>query len=115
MNPARFPLVDGPIGFLAHNFVGLQDNAPGVIVNPDAHPLAVLAWCWGEVESLSAAALVFDAAGPEVDSGAFGSVFVHRLVLLSAVMGQAIVALVRDKDRMADAGGMLPVDGERAA
>ena len=43
-----------PMGHLAENFIGLQDNAPAVILNPDAHPLAVLAWCWGEVESLSA-------------------------------------------------------------
>ncbi len=104
MSAVRFPLADGPVGFLAQNFGGLQDNAPGVIVNPDAHPLAVLAWCWGEIESLSAAALVFDAAGSDVDSGAFGSVFVHRLVPLSAVMGQAVAALVGGKDRMADVG-----------
>lgn len=35
------------MGRLSENFMGLQDNAPAVILNPDAHPLAVLAWCWG--------------------------------------------------------------------
>ena len=111
MSAVRFPIVDGPVGFLAQNFGELQDNAPGVIVNPDAHPIAVLAWCWGEVESLAAAALVFDAAGPEVDSGAFGSVFVHRLVPLSAVMARAVEALARDKDCMR---GVPPANGGAA-
>ena len=32
-----------PMGRLSENFMGLQDNAPAVILNPDAHPLAVLA------------------------------------------------------------------------
>ena len=104
-----------PMGHLAENCVGLQDNAPAVILNPDAHPLAVLAWCWGEVESLSEAAGVYAsaAAGRDgvVDQGcAFNAMFTHRLQCLPGVMGLAIQALMHDRDRMAavlpdEAGG----------
>ena len=104
-----------PMGRLSENFMGLQDNAPAVILNPDAHPLAVLAWCWGEVESLSEAAGVYGsaAAGRDgvADSGcAFNAMFTHRLQCLPDVMGLAIQALMHDRDRMAavlpdEAGG----------
>ena len=95
-----------PMGHLAENFVGLQDNAPAVILNPDAHPLAVLAWCWGEVESLSKAAGVYAssavAQGGVSDSGcAFNAIFTHRLQHLPRVMGLAIHALMDDRDCMA--------------
>ena len=95
-----------PMGRLSENFMGLQDNAPAVILNPDAHPLAVLAWCWGEVESLSEAAGVYASAeaGRDgvADSGnAFNAIFTHRLQHLPRVMGLAIHALMDDRDCMA--------------
>lgn len=95
-----------PIGHLAENFIGLQDNAPAVILNPDAHPLAVLAWCWGEVESLSEAAGVYGSAAASRDGVndagcAFSAMFTHRLQCLPGVMGLAIQALMHDRDRMA--------------
>ena len=94
------------MGHLAENFVGLQDNAPAVILNPDAHPLAVLAWCWGEVVSLSEAACVYGSAaampdGVDDTGCAFNAMFTHRLERLPAVMGLAIQALMHDRDRMA--------------
>jgi hypothetical protein len=101
-----------PIGFLARNWPSLNDNNPAVIVNGAAHPLDVLAWCWGEVESLHQVAIVCEGAGMEgMDGAALGAVFLHRLKPLSAVMHDAIHALEREKDCMS----ALPGYGEDAA
>jgi len=78
-------------GYLAENWGGLNeiDLAPAVIVNPDAPPLALLAWCWGEAKHLSDISALLCAA-EAVDPG----IFYHRLPGLAAALGHAVDLLV---------------------
>lgn len=78
------------LGYLAENWIGLNepDTVPAVIVNPDATPLALLAWCWGEAKHLSDISALLCASG-EVDPG----IFYHRLPGLTAALEHAIERL----------------------
>ena len=82
------------LGHLAKNWPSLNASAPAIIVNPAASPLDVLAWCWGEVESLRAIVDVIGESGAGVDGNAVADVLLHRLAPLSAVRHDAIQALV---------------------
>ena len=82
-------------GHLADNWPSLTENAPAVVVNPSASPLAVLAWCWGEVESLSQICHALAQSRDAIDSAAFTAGVLHRLAPVSAPMSEAISALVR--------------------
>jgi hypothetical protein len=81
------------IGLLARNWGALNAQVPAIIVNPAASPLDVLAWCWGEVESLHQAARVFE----NMDSEAVSAIFLHRLAPLSAVFCDALQTIVRER------------------
>lgn len=82
-------------GYLSRNWGALNSEAPAIVINPSASPLDLLAWCWGEVESLHQVAKVCDETG--MDGEALGAVFLHRLAPLSAVFCDAIQAMVREK------------------
>ena len=82
------------IGHLAKNWPALNEIEPAIIVNPSASPLDVLAWCWGEVESLCHAVDAMGEAGRSVDGDAISSVLFHRIAPLSQVMSNAIQRLV---------------------
>lgn len=82
-------------GYLSRNWGALNSEAPAIVINPAASPLDLLAWCWGEVESLHQVAKVCDETG--MDGEALGAVFLHRLAPLSAVFCDAIQAMVREK------------------
>ena len=82
-------------GHLADNWPSLTENAPAVVVNPSASPLAVLAWCWGEVESLSQICHALAQSRDAIDSAAFTAGVLHRLAPVSGPMSDAISALVR--------------------
>ncbi len=72
------------IGHMAENWPGLCSDRPAMIVNPDATPLDVLAWCRGEVVYLECTAHVL-AAGDEV-AGDISAMLLHRLRPLIAAM-----------------------------
>lgn len=93
------------IGHLAKNWPSLNEGEPAIIVNPAASPLDVLAWCWGEVESLRAAVDVMGESGACVDGDAVSGVLLHRLAPLSAVMQDAIQALVTAQRQAAQQKG----------
>lgn len=82
------------IGHLAKNWPALNEIEPAIIVNPSASPLDVLAWCWGEVESLRHAIDAMGESGRSVDGDAISSVLFHRIAPLSQVMSNAIHRLV---------------------
>lgn len=88
------------IGHLSKNWGALNREEPAIIVNPAASPLDVLAWCWGEVESLHQVAKTCDEQG--MDGEALGAVFLHRLAPLSDVLSDVIQDLwVEQKQRQA--------------
>ena len=35
------------MGYLASNFVNINEKVPALIINPEATPLDLLGWCWG--------------------------------------------------------------------
>ena len=86
------PDSDAPrvIGYSAENWIGLNEKTPAVIVNPDASPLDQLAWCWGEVASLNAAAMVVRLGGNDLEVEDFSAIFGMRLPALAAVLTDAI-------------------------
>ena len=85
------------MGYLTHNWPGLNDEVPALIINPEATPLDMLAWCWGEVASLQAALNVLAASHEPVEPGELSGIFLHRVAPLERVLDQAITNLLRQQ------------------
>lgn len=81
------------LGHLAENWPDVNGERPALIVNPEACPLDLLAWCWGEVASLESAVQALTSAGSSVGPGELSAIFLHRLTPLANVLGAAIDAL----------------------
>lgn len=77
-------------GYLAQNWFGLNEQTPAVILNPAAQPLDLMAWCWGELASLQAAADALTAGTDNISRGDFSALFVHRLDPLMKVFDIAL-------------------------
>lgn len=99
-------------GYLAQNWMELNVKTPAIIANPEASPLDVLSWCWGEVESLYQVTDAFAAAGADIDSNVLGAVYLHRLAPLSPLMRDAIQALVSNERKVRQSGSTT--EAERA-
>lgn len=80
-------------GNLAGNWPVLSQGEPAIIVNPAASLPAVLAWCWGEVESLRLAADALSGVNDGIDGEAIYAIFLHRLTPLAEVMHNAVRAM----------------------
>lgn len=78
-------------GYLADNWPRL--NRPALLVNPDARPEDLLAWCWGELMSLIAAAQVASETHDNLSSGDVAAIFLHRLEPLGSMLDHAIQQL----------------------
>ncbi|HEY9209255.1 hypothetical protein [Acidovorax sp.] len=91
--------VIGAFGFLASNWAEFN-NTPAIIVNPSAAPADLLAWCWGEVQSLQSAAEEISGLRDGCSAEAFNAVFVHRLEPLARVMEAAMNALAQQANRI---------------
>ena len=83
--------------YLALNWVSSYDRPRALMVNPDAHYLELLAWCWGEVQSLLASADTCIAGASEMGTGDLSAIFVSRLGPLSEVMTLAIDAAMNER------------------
>lgn len=81
------------MGYLAGNWLGINEEHPALIVNPEASPQDLLAWCWGEVASLESVTQTLSAAGANVSHGELSAIFLHRLTPLAKVLETAIDAL----------------------
>lgn len=80
-------------GNLAGNWPYLIQGEPAIIVNPAASLPAVLAWCWGEVESLRQAAEALSGVNDGIEGEVIYAVFLHRLTPLAEVMHNAVNTL----------------------
>ena len=67
------------LGYLAQNWTELNEHTPAVIVNPAARPLDLMAWCWGELMALQAAADALASDADDINKGDFSALIVHRL------------------------------------
>ena len=85
-NVSKTPVV----GYLAKNWTGVNTQNPAVIVNPQAGPLDLLAWCWAELLSLQSAADVLEASNDDIDKGDFSTLVVYRIAPLANVLEQAL-------------------------
>lgn len=84
------------MGYLAENFIGLNERTPAVIVNPEARPLDLMAWCWAELQSMQVAADVMISGHDDINKGDFSALILHRLAPLSLVFEQAMNQLWLD-------------------
>lgn len=75
------------------NWPALSQGEPAIIVNPAASLPAVLAWCWGEIESLRQAAEALSDVSDGIEGEVIYAVFLHRLTPLAEVMHNAINTL----------------------
>jgi hypothetical protein len=75
-------------GYLADTWSAQTREA--LIINPDARPVDLLAWCWGELESLRAAVSTLHAARGELNKDDFSALVFHRIEPMGAVLGLAI-------------------------
>ena len=82
------------MGYLANNWPNLNEISPALIINPDASPLDLLAWCWGEVASLNASLDALAAASVPVEPGELSGIFLHRIKPLERVMHEAVSSLI---------------------
>lgn len=90
---------DGPMavqGYLAENWTHAANTRPAVIVNPEAKPLDLLAWCWGEVYSLRASIEALTCGTAPLEVSDLSAIFQHRMQPLSDVLDLAINQLVAE-------------------
>jgi hypothetical protein len=86
------------IGYLAQNWTELNEHTPAVILNPEARPLDLMAWCWGELMALQAAADVLVDCTDEINKCNFSALIVHRLDPLVNVFELAMQQLRAGKE-----------------
>ena len=89
--------------YLALNWASSYERPRALMVNPDAHHLELLAWCWGEVQSLLASADTCIAGASEMGTGDLSAIFVSRLGPLSEVMTLALNAAMDDRKQIESA------------
>ena len=83
--------------YLASNWFAGFERPPAVILNPQAHYLELLAWCWSEVQSLLASADVCIIGGQSLSTGDLSAIFLSRLEPLDKVMTVAITAAMCER------------------
>lgn len=95
-----------PVGYLSNNWDGFENDSdgPALIVNPNATPMDLLGWCWGEVCSLRSAASVLATAGELIEPGDMAAIFLQRLEPLTEVMRLAVSELHSAQRVVSDAG-----------
>lgn len=81
------------MGYLSRNWPGLNDAVPALIINPEATPVDLLAWCWGEVASMQAALNTLVSLGEPIVAGELSALFLHRIAPIEVVLSEAIDAL----------------------
>jgi hypothetical protein len=79
-------------GYLAETWSA--DMIAALVINPKAKPVDLLAWCWGELESMRAAVSTLHAARGELNRDDFSAVIFRRIEPMSAVLGLAIERLL---------------------
>ncbi|ABM36283.1 hypothetical protein [Polaromonas naphthalenivorans] len=84
------------MGYLAQNWINLNARTPAVILNPEASPLDLMAWCWAELRSMQAAANALVGGIDDIDKGDFSALIIHRIEPLANVFQQAMSQLHRD-------------------
>ena len=85
------------MGYLASNFVNINEKVPALIINPEATPLDLLAWCWGEITSLQAALEVLASSDEAIEPDKLSGIFLHRIEPLACVMHEAMDMLIEQK------------------
>ena len=68
---------------------GNHAPSPAVIINPDAHPLDVLAWCMGELQSLRDVVLEITAFSDGLEANELHTIVGHRLAPLPKALEAA--------------------------
>ena len=95
MNDNKTPFTP-VMGYLANNWVGLNERTPAVVLNPEARPLDVMAWCWAELESIRAAANALVTAGGDINNGEFSALILYRIEPLAGVFEEVVSQLLRE-------------------
>lgn len=78
------------LSYLAENWHLADELPPALVLNPEAHYLELLAWCWGEVQSLHASAKVMAHSECAIFANDISAIFLSRLGPLAEVMTVAI-------------------------
>lgn len=84
------PNVVPVMGYLASNWVDVNEATPAVILNPAANSHDLLAWCWGELQSLQSALNVMSERREAVEVGDISAILVQRIRPLCAVYEIAV-------------------------
>ena len=84
------------MGHLARNWTELNDRNPAVVLNPNAGPLDLMAWCWSELVSLNCAVDALQAGTDDINKGDFCALIVHRMDPLLGVFERALDKLIDD-------------------
>ncbi|MEO6319432.1 MAG: hypothetical protein ABIR56_02055 [Polaromonas sp.] len=84
------------MGHMAKNWVEFNEETPAVVLNPQAGPLDLMAWVWGELQSVHAAAYTLADARNGIEKGAFNALILHRIDPLLMVFEAAFDQLALD-------------------
>ncbi|WP_395055725.1 hypothetical protein [Polaromonas sp.] len=90
------------MGYLASNWVGANDKNPTLILNPEATPLDMLAWCWAEIVALQATMNAISGRQFEIEPSDLEAIFQHRITPLASVMRVAVDELMAARDSDAE-------------
>jgi hypothetical protein len=98
LQPAPVSSVSGNaleiVGYLANNWC---TDRPALMLNPEASPGELLAWCWGEVMSVLASADALATCADSISAGDVSAIFLHRLRPIEQVLDYATNAVVREE------------------
>lgn len=92
-------------GRLADNWVGVGNNSrePLVVLNPKASDMDVMAWVWGEVESLLSLVSLLSEGNVSVEPEQLNAIVVHRLEPMAAALDFALTRGLTERKATAGA------------
>ena len=89
-----------PMGYLAGNWLGANEETPALVVNPQASAVDLMAWVCGELRSLEAAAYALTAVSARdssIEVRHFEAMFVHRIAPMERVLELALCQLIAQR------------------
>lgn len=89
-----------PMGYLAGNWLGANEETPALVVNPQASAVDLMAWVCGELRSLEAAAYALtgvSARDSSIEVRHFEAMFVHRIAPMERVLELVLCQLIEQR------------------
>jgi len=87
---------------MAGNWI-IGDDNNAVILNNQARPVDVLAWCWGELVAMRSVLRMLTVSDTDIDPNVLYEVVGHHMAPLPEILSAAIDRLISDAKQEGDA------------